>query len=80
MKLGNIAVLPDPRELWSDVLFYSDDNYNMLSLIRELKSQYGITWVGFEDSSSDKQSRYKIIDEKKFGYFIIRHSDLIKNF
>jgi hypothetical protein len=80
MQLGNIAVLPDPRELWSKVLSHNDDSYNMLSLIKELKSEYGITWVGFEDSTSEHQSKYKVIDEKKFGYFIIRHSDLIENF
>lgn len=80
MRLGNLAVLPDPRELWSDVLQHSDDNYNMLSLIREIKADYGIVWVGFDDSTSERQSKYRVVDEKKFGYFIIRHSDLIKNF
>jgi len=52
----------------------------MISLIKELKLEYGITWIGFEDSSTEYQSKYKVIDEKKFGYFIIRHSDLIENF
>lgn len=80
MQLGNIAVLPDPRELWTKVLHHNDDEYNMIRLIQELKSEYGITWVGFESSNSEYQSRYKVIDEKKFGYFIIRHSDLIDNF
>jgi hypothetical protein len=80
MQLGNIAILPDPRELWSKVLNHDDDSYNMILLIRELKSEYGITWVGFENSNSEYQSKYKVIDEKKFGYFIIRHSDLIENF
>jgi hypothetical protein len=81
MQLGNIAILPDPRELWSKVLRHDDDSYNMLSLIKELKSEYGITWVGFENFGNIlNQSKYKVIDEKKFGYFIIRHSDLIENF
>lgn len=79
MQLGNIAILPDPRELWSKVLNHDDDSYNMLLLIREVKSEYGIVWIGFESNSSN-QSRYKVVDEKKFGYFIIRHSDLIENF
>ena len=77
MQLGNVAVLPDPRDLWSKVLQYNDDTYNMLDLIREVKGKYGIQWVGFEHTGN---SKYKVIDEKKFGYFIIRHSDLIENF
>jgi hypothetical protein len=80
MTLGETTVLPDPREMWSEVLSHSDDDYNMLGLIRELKTQYGITWIGFEHSTAERNSIYKIIDEKKFGYFVIRHSDLIKDF
>jgi len=82
MKLGTIAILPDPRELWSNVLHNSDAEYNMLSLVREIKQEYGINWIGFDmdNTNSEYKSKYKVIDEKKFGYFIIRHSDLIDNF
>ena len=80
MTLGNIAVLPDPREMWHKVLCHDDDSYSMLSLIQELKTEYGITWLGFEETGGKYQSRYRVIDEKKFGYFIIRYSDLIDNF
>ena len=78
MIYGKSVKLPDPRYMWSDVLERNDDDYSMLGLIHELKSDYGIVWTGFDHKGAEHKSHYKIVDNKKFGYFVIKHSDLIE--
>jgi hypothetical protein len=78
MKRGNVVILPDPRLLWEKCMNVKDTEYSMLSLLREARSRYGLSWIGFE--TGKHTSKYKIIDEVKYNYFYIKYSDLIENF
>lgn len=78
MKRGSVVILPDPRVLWEKCIIIDNTEYSMLSLIREAKARYGLSWVGFENGKYT--SRYKIVDEIKYNYFCIKYSDMIENF
>lgn len=73
MDVGNIITMEDPFDLWTTVLNRKKDEYTMINLMKELKSKYGLKWIGFSRNRADiSKSMYEVINEKSFTYFLMK--------
>ena len=78
---SNRLILKDPIVLWTVTFKRDKKEYSMISFIKEMKSKYGLQWIGFYRIRVDKpMSEYKIINDKLFDYFLLKYPNEIEEY